>query len=442
MSDQRYQSWGRYPKVSQTAAGYYWRNEALPTGMFAGKSFLPFGNGRSYGDVCLNDGGYILDCRGLNRFIRFDTETGVLRCEAGVLLSEVLALIVPRGWFLPVTPGTQLVTLGGAIANDVHGKNHHRAGTIGCHVHCLELLRSDGSRMYCSPDENPDWFGATIGGMGLTGVITWAEIQLVPINNPFINQELICYDSLHDFFILARESDRQFEHTVAWVDCLARGASLGRGIYIRGNYARHPGLSTAGPPKHRLGVPLDPPFSLLNKAVLKLFNGTYYHGHRLLVRKQKLVHYEPFFYPLDAISSWNRIYGSSGFMQYQCVVPENHAEAAINEILGIISRAGTGSFLCVLKVFGARPSPGMLSFPRAGATLALDFPNHGDKTLQLLDRLDDVTRSAGGAVYPAKDARMSATDFRYYYPDWEALLPFIDPCISSSFWRRVTADAS
>jgi len=438
MTDRRYQSWGRYPKVEQQAVRLHWRDNALPQAGHEGKTFLPFGNGRSYGDSCLNDGGVVIDCRGLDRFIHFDADQGTLRCEAGVLLSDVLELIVAKGWFLPVTPGTRFVTVGGAIANDVHGKNHHRDGTFGGHIRCFELLRTDGTRLLCSPKDNADWFGATIGGLGLTGVITWAEVRLKAIASPYIDQEIIRYRNLSDFFRLSAESDTEFDYTMAWIDCLAKGRSLGRGLFIRGNHAERKGGRQPRAPSRRITFPVDPPFSLVNGLSLRLFNAIYYRK-QLPSRKRVLVHYEPFFYPLDAVFEWNRIYGSKGFLQYQCVVPPENGEAAIREILERIALAGTGSFLAVLKVFGNVYSPGLLSFPRPGVTLTLDFPNR-DQTRDLLDRLDEVTRAAGGAVYPAKDSRMSAESFRAYYPRWKELVPFIDPRFSSSFWRRVTVE--
>ena len=437
LTGKRYQSWGRYPSVQQDALRIYWRDEPLPVEATGNKTLLPLGNGRSYGDVCLNDGGILLDCRSLDRFIHFDVVTGILRCEAGVLLSEILQLAVPKGWFLPVTPGTQFVTVGGAIANDVHGKNHHQGGTFGCHVRCFELLRSEGVRLLCSLEDNADFYKATIGGLGLTGVMTWAEIQMKPISDPFIDQEIIRYQNLGEFFALAHESDQTYEYTAAWIDCLAKGENLGRGLFIRGNHAK----SIAGMPLKtsgkRLTFPLDPPFALINPLTLKLFNSMYYHK-QWSDRTAGSLHYEPFFYPLDAVYSWNRVYGSKGFFQYQCAVPTERADDAIRQILERTAKAGVGSFLAVLKLFGDKPSPGLLSFPMPGATLALDFPNNGDTTLHLLDELDEVTRNVGGRVNPSKDARMQPEDFQQNYPHWESMKAFLDPRISSSFWRRVT----
>ncbi|MEM9315636.1 MAG: FAD-binding oxidoreductase [Pseudomonadota bacterium] len=432
-----YESWGRYPRATQEVERLYWRHENLPGPDPAKAKFLPFGNGRSYGDVCLNDGGRLLDCRNLDRFIHFDAQSGLLRCEAGVTFSEILALTVEQGWFLPVTPGTQFVTMGGAVANDVHGKNHVRAGTVGRHVRRFELLRSDGERLTCSPSTNEGYFAATIGGLGLTGVITWVELQLKEISSPLVNQEVLRFANLDEFFTLAEESDQTHEYTVAWVDCLARGSALGRGLFMRGNHAGGNYCKAASPLGPRFTFPIDPPVALVNRLSLRLFNSLYYRK-QLSDRTAGQIHYQPFFYPLDSIRSWNRMYGARGFLQYQCVVPASTMRDSIHDILTEIGQAGTGSFLAVLKVFGDLPSPGMLSFPMAGATLALDFPNKGEETLKLLSRLDRVTSSAGGRIYPAKDACMSARDFQHGYPAWQNFLEFKDPEITSSFWRRVT----
>lgn len=404
----------------------------------AGESLLPFGNGRSYGDSCLNDGGILLDTCALDRLILFDSERGILRCEAGTLLSDLLPLIVAKGWFLPVSPGTKFITIGGAIANDVHGKNHHRAGSFGCHVRQLELLRSDGSRILCSPKENANWFGATVGGLGLTGLITWAEIQLKPVNGWWIDAETLRFRNLDEFFDLAARSDQDYEYTVAWVDCMAKGAALGRGIFIRGNHSTSARPAGAAEPGF-LRVPFYLPSSMLNRLSISAFNYAHYHKH-LQKTVRKTMHLEKFFYPLDSIRDWNKAYGRRGFFQYQCVVPQQDGPSAMLKILERTSLAGEGSFLGILKLFGDQPSPGLMSFPRPGVTFSLDFPNHGEKTFALLEGIDEIVRQAGGAVYPAKDARMSAESFQAYFPQWKSLREFIDPKFSSSFWRRVTAE--
>ncbi|WP_338863457.1 FAD-binding oxidoreductase [Myxococcus stipitatus] len=432
------ESWGRYPRVEQRTQPLTWRSDTLPE---VSGPVLPHGLGRSYGDSCLNGGGTLLLTAGLDRFIAFDPSTGVVRCEAGVTLDMILRLAAPRGWFLPVTPGTKFVTVGGAIANDVHGKNHHCAGTFGRYVRRFELVRSDGSRRVCAPDENPDWYGATIGGLGLTGLITWAEVQLKPISNPYVLQETVPLANLDEFLVVARESEADYQFTMAWVDCLARGKKVGRGLLYRGNFAppQFDGLPLAKSHlSHGIGlaVPMDMPSFCLNRLTVSAFNWLYFHRQNGRP-KQRLTHYDPFFYPLDAIYGWNRIYGSRGFLQFQCVVPYSTARDALKDILERSSRGGLPSFLSVLKTFGDIPSPGWLSFPRKGVTLAMDFANRGEKTYRLVEELDRVTREAGGAVYPAKDARMSPESFAAYFPRRVEFAGYMDPAFSSSFWRRM-----
>lgn len=419
-------SWGQLP--ADPAAEEKWlsdRSAALPD---VEGSMLAYGNGRSYGDVGLNSGATLLQTRGLDRFIAFDAATGVLTCEAGVLLSEILDLFVPRGWFLPVTPGTRFVTVGGAIANDVHSKNHHGAGTFGCHVRRFELLRSDGARLLCSPDENPKWFAATIGGLGLTGLITWVEMALKPISGVGIAVRNQRFTGLDAFFELNAEAEAAHEYTVAWIDCLA---ATPRGIFMAGDHSAGRGFParTTKP----LSVPLTPPVSLINGLSLRVFNQAYFNRP---IAGETVVHYEPFFYPLDGVLHWNRLYGQQGFFQYQFVLPMD-AREALDEVLRSIAESGQGSFLAVLKTFGDRRSPGMLSFPMPGVTLALDFPNRGEQTLALFDRLDTIIDRAGGRLYPAKDARMSAAFFQNSYSGLDDFEPFIDPQFSSDFARRV-----
>ncbi len=426
-------SWGRYPRATQTIVPLHWRDAPLPA---AEGKVLAYGNGRSYGDVCLNDGGSLLYTRGLDRLIAFDAETGVLRCEAGMLFSEILDFAVPRGWFPPVTPGTRFVTVGGAIANDVHGKNHHRAGTFGEHLRRFELLRSDGARIECSPQQNGDLYAATIGGLGLTGLIVWAEFALQRIAGPWMDAATRRFGNLAEFFALSQASEADYAYNVAWIDCAAHGAAFGRGVFIRANHATAAEQVEARTPRQGgLRVPFTPPLSLINGLSLRAFNELYFRRAR---EGHALTHYAPYFYPLDAIGEWNRIYGPRGFLQYQCVVPPASSAEAIAELLRRIAASGTGSFLAVLKVFGDRRPAGILSFARAGTTLALDFPNAGAATFALLDRLDDIVAAAGGAVYPAKDARMSGPRFRQYFPRWQEMLAHVDPQFSSGFWRRVT----
>jgi FAD/FMN-containing dehydrogenase len=432
------QSWGRYPPAVHTrVVPLVWRSDPLP---LAGVSerLLPFAWGRSYGDSCLNHGEAILDVAGLDRFIEFDDAVGRLRCEAGVTLADILAVVTPRGWFLPVVPGTKWVSVGGAIANDIHGKNHHRAGTFGAHVVCFELLRSTGERLLCSPDSNPDLFRATIGGLGLTGVIVWAEIRLLRVAGAGMSVERARYPDLATFFDLSA-SDADYEYTVAWVDCLARGRRLGRGVYLRGDHAPAAGGGSGFRGRPGLRIPFDAPSRLLNRITVGAFNTLYYLRHPRVARRTALG-YEEFFFPLDGVEAWNRMYGRPGFLQYQCVVPGDDPRAgALRAILDRVSYSRETPGLAVLKRFGSVPSPGMLSFPRPGLTLAVDLAFRGRSTLDLLDALDAIVRAAGGAVYPAKDARMSGESFRSFFPAWQSFARYVDPKFSSSFWRRVTA---
>ena len=428
-------SWGRYPKVEQSLHPINWQDDPLPTS--ARGSLLAHGQGRSYGDVALNEAGILLMTDAMNRFIAFDREQGILRCEAGVTFAEILNLIVPHGWFLPVTPGTKFVSVGGAVANDVHGKNHHKAGTFGRYVTQIGLRRSDDEFTILSPGNNQSLFQATIGGLGLTGLMVWVEFSLKKISSSLIEQQAEKFANLEQFFALSEAAASDWEYTVAWVDCLAKGTQLGRGIFFRGNHVADGNIANKPVDygKTRLSMPVSLPGFVLNHSSINLFNLTYYHRPR---GQQTRVHFDPFFYPLDKIAHWNRMYGSKGFFQYQCVIPTEHAHEAMTEVLQTIARSGQGSFLSVLKVFGDVTSPGMLSFPRPGVTLALDFANRGNKTRALLANLDAITAGVGGAVYPAKDACMSAQHFQQYYPQWTQFAEYIDPVFSSSFWRRVT----
>lgn len=431
-------SWGGYPDSPQSAHSCSWRSDiATLRGrvVAAHGSTLPFGNGRSYGDSCLAASDQVLHMRTLDRFIEVDWRRGTVCAEAGVTLAEILAISIPQGWFLSVTPGTQFATLGGAIANDVHGKNHHLRGTFGNHVLRFGLLRHGEELLTSSPTEHSELYAATIGGLGLTGVITWAEIQLIPIRASQIDSTVVRFNNLADFFTLSAELDHQHEYSVAWIDCLAKGAQAGRGVFIVGDHARYGSLEVDERPKLR--VPLTPPVSLINNLSLRAFNEAYWRLHPDQ-RTRNRGGYEPFFYPLDRILHWNRIYGRKGFQQYQCVIPDAVAEVAMRELLGAIADCGQGSFLAVLKRCGDIASPGLLSFPLPGTSLALDFPHKADLE-PLFARLDAIVREAGGRLYPAKDAHMSGSDFRQAYPAWEQLEALRDPALISRLWKRVTA---
>lgn len=424
-------SWNRLPAVGhQHVLDIPARTAHLPLPPDA-ETCIPFGNGRSYGDVCLNPDAAVIRTRALDHMITFDREHGRITCEGGVILADILELVTPQGWFPPVTPGTRFVTVGGCVANDVHGKNHHDTGSFGNHVRSFELLRSDGQRLTCSAEQNADWFAATIGGLGLTGLVTQVTFDLLPVANPFMVTQAYRFSTLDEFWQLNARAEREWPYTVAWIDCTRQS---GRGILFAGQHAPPQAELPVWKSRHRT-VPVDLPFSCINSLSLKVFNEVYYR--QKLPRDRYVAHYAPYFYPLDAIENWNRIYGTKGFYQYQCVLPPQVSADGVAELMRQIARSGMGSFLAVLKTFGTRPAMGTLSFPRPGATLALDFPNMGEETLQLLNRLDSIVASAGGALYPAKDARMSGAMFRRGFPQWEKMLPFIDPRFSSGFWRRV-----
>ncbi|WP_455921270.1 FAD-binding protein [Pseudomonas putida] len=429
-------SWGRYPDFPQQGLAANWRQDlAQQLDQLAGQhgSTLAYGNGRSYGDNCLAASSQIIAMQGLDRFMHVDWNAGTLTAEAGVTLAQILAVAIPKGWFLPVTPGTQFATLGGAIANDVHGKNHHVRGTFGRHVPQFGLVREQ-QYLTCSAEQNSELYRATIGGLGLTGIIAWAQLQLIPITSSQINGTMERFGNLSEFFALSAELDQQHEYSVAWVDCLAKGANSGRGVFFVGDHAPYGSLETGTGKK--LNVPTTPPVSLINNLSLRAFNQAYWHRHPA-ARTATRSSYEPFFYPLDKILNWNRIYGHRGFQQYQCVIPDAQAHAAVPELLRAIADSGQGSFLAVLKRCGEITSPGLMSFPMPGTSLALDFPNK-PTLAPLLDRLDAVVREAGGRLYPAKDAHMSGSDFRAAYPQWEQLERLRAPSLLSRFWKRVT----
>jgi L-gulonolactone oxidase len=438
--DPTWRSWGRVIQAEHLAARPSHRDELpglLAQARATGAPALAVGLGRSYGDTNLNPGGPLLQMSGLDRFIAFDRQTGVLRAEAGTSLSQVLRLVVPHGWFLPTTPGTRYVSLGGAVANDVHGKNHHGAGTFGRHVRRIGLLRSDRQDVVeIGPDLEPALFAATVGGLGLTGVMAWVELQLVRTPSAYLDQKIETFGGLADFFRIAQEAVGRYEHTVAWIDCTASGANLGRGIFNLANWAddgrRDLHDDAKGPT-----MPIEAPSFALNPLTLRAFNALYYAKGRLDAGRSK-VHYASAFYPLDAIRRWNLLYGPNGFYQYQCAIPDAAAPDAVAEMLKRIARSGEGSFLAVLKTLGDLPSPGLMSFPLPGATLALDFRNQGAKTLALLAELDAIVLAAGGRLYAAKDGRMPAAMLRAGYPHLDQFRAHLDPALGSAFWRRIS----
>jgi FAD/FMN-containing dehydrogenase len=422
------QPWGRGFNVSHTHA--FASDQALPT-----TSFLPRGLGRSYGDVCVNDGGTLLHTFRRDRLISFDEVHGVLRCEAGVSLADIAQVMVPRGWFPMVVPGTRFVTVGGAIANDVHGKNHHVAGTFGSSVLSMKIRRTDSGTH--EVDENHVLRNATIGGLGLTGLIDEATVLLNCIPGPGINQETRLFGGAAniDDYLSLDEVSQAWDYTVGWIDTLDRGL---RGVFFRGDHCdgRDEWLA---PLPTKLSLPMDAPRFALGNWSAKTFNGLYYRAQAMRTSLRETIPLWQFFFPLDAVTAWNRAYGKRGFVQYQFVVPRDAAREAVPKILSHLRESHVASYLAVIKSFGDAKSVGLMSFPMPGVTVALDVPAPSDKDRRALDRADAMVADVGGRVYPAKDARMSSVMFKKFYPQWEQLEALRDPLISSSFWRRVTA---
>jgi FAD/FMN-containing dehydrogenase len=442
---QKLSGWGRFPVESCNV----YRPESqrqlaaiLESG--AQPSFISYGLGRSYGDAPLNGRAGVICHTRLNRFLAFDAQAGVLECEAGISLAEIVQYFLPRGFFLPVTPGTKFVTVGGAIAADVHGKNHHQDGTFGNFLLDFKLLTPNGEKLSCSASSHPDIFWATLGGMGLTGIILSARIKLRPVESGWVLVDYQKAANLEDALVRMTESDVSYQYSVAWIDCLATGRHMGRAILMRGNHApakELPGsirTPLAEPPHRRWTLPFDFPSLALNSLTVRAFNSFYYNMHRNAVRR--LVDLEKFFYPLDAIHHWNRMYGRRGFVQYQVALPLKGGLEGLKEVLARLARSRRASFLAVLKRFG-KPNSGLLSFPIQGYTLALDLPV-ARGLIPLLHELDRVVLSYGGRIYLAKDAVMTAQTFAAMYPKLEqfrALKSRLDPrgLLSSSQARRL-----
>ena len=409
--------WGRYPVIDCRMERLR-ECEALPGLLDRHETLIARGNGRSHGGAALNPD-LTLSMLAMDRMQAFEEETGLLTCEAGVLLSDVLDTFVPRGWFPPVVPGTKLVTVGGMIAADVHGKNHHRDGAFGAHVESLSLATADGDIRTCSRTEHAELFRATVGGMGLTGVILSASFRLMPVETAFVMAETVATRDL-DETMAVFEASRARPYTVAWIDCLARGAKLGRSLVTRGEFMTRgalPARLARAPlrkaPAGRLTVPADAPSILLNRASMRCFNALYHRAGRTRGRAHP-VHFDPFFFPLDRIGAWNRLYGRRGFVQYQCVLPKAESPAGLAALLERVAATGQGAFLSVLKLLGPE-GEGLLSFPMEGYTLALDFPMRPG-VLALLGDLDEITHRHGGRVYLAKEARQAPDRLAEGYP--------------------------
>ncbi len=409
--------WGRYPKIEAqllepvSEAAVVERISAMAD-IGSGVGLIPRGLGRSYGDSALAP--HVMSSRYLDGFIRFDAKSGELSCGAGLSLAELITAFLPQGWFPPVVPGTRFVTVGGAIASDIHGKNHHRQGSFGEHVRSLRVATVSEGVVECSRERHPELFRATCGGMGLTGVILSATLQLKRVDSAFINATTWRAGNLGEALQLFREH-ADATYSVAWIDCSASGRQLGRSLLMLGEHSPDGGLVSR--PLRRLSVPVDLPGGLLNRHSIRIFNRFYYHAARESGRFRR-VQLEPYFFPLDAIGHWNRLYGRHGFLQYQVVLPFEAGEEGLVRILTKVRDSGRGAFLAVLKAFG-RGNDHYLSFPVAGYTLALDFRR--DRHLDtLLHQLDQVVLDHGGRIYLTKDARMTEAVFKRSYPEWKA----------------------
>lgn len=424
-------SWGQFPRIKTRVVDLWWQDEVEE---FAKKkkSYLPVGKGRSYGDSALLSealGPMVSLCR-CKDLVSFEADTSLLTVKGGCSLSDILAWSVPRGYFLPVVPGTKYVTVGGAIANDIHGKNHHDAGTFGCWVDRIQLFHSQRGWLVCSREKNRELFEATIGGLGLTGLIGEVTLKMHSlVGEGLVEQESRRFGSLEEGARILEDMDRNFPMTVAWLDMASR--KMGQGVAMGGRFVEGEVQSKKS---RKMKVPIEASNFLLNRPVIRTFNSLYSATRREGVVKQP---FNQYFFPLDGVESWNRLYGKRGFLQYQCVIPKDRIEV-LSHLQKAIASSGQVAFLSVLKKFGDCESPGWLSFPMSGWTLAMDFPMAGSETLALFERMDTLVSEAGGRLYPAKDARMSANFFRQSYPSWERLEQVRDPKITSEFWRRVS----
>lgn len=416
-------NWGNYPVIEAEEKSFSF-TEQLKDTLLRADGVIARGNGRCYGDASL--AGNTISTLKYDKILSFDTTNGIFECQAGITLDKVLEVIVPKGWFLPVTPGTKFITIGGAVASDVHGKNHHVDGAFSAHVLEMDVVLSTGETVTCSQQNNGDLFWATCGGMGLTGVITRVKFDLKKIETSFIKQKQVKAKNLEEVIRLFEEY-KHYTYSVAWIDCLKKGSSFGRSILILGEHAKLEELNEKQkrkplklPKKRQITFPFNLPAFVLNQFTVKAFNFLYYSKNTKR-EINNVVSYEPFFYPLDAILHWNRGYGKPGFVQYQFVLPLESKQGLV-EILKCISDAGLGSFLAVLKVFGKQDD--LISFPTEGYTLALDFPVRKG-LFAFLDELDKLVLEYGGRIYLSKDARMKPEVFWTSYPRAKEFLAIV-----------------
>jgi decaprenylphospho-beta-D-ribofuranose 2-oxidase len=431
-------NWGNYPVIESEEESFVFE-EQLESLIEKEQPFIPRGNGRCYGDASLS--GRSISTLKFDKILSFDTEKGIFECQSGITLDQILPVIVPTGWFLPVTPGTKFITIGGALGSDVHGKNHHVDGSVSNHVIEFDIVLASGKTLTCSRDAYPDLFEATLGGMGLTGMISRVKFRLKKIETSLIRQKQIKAANLQELIGLFDEY-KDYTYSVAWIDCLKKGEHFGRSILMLGEHATLNDVSEIQktdplklPAKKQIPFPINMPSWVLNKLTVKAFNFLYYTKN---FKKEinNIVSYEPFFYPLDAVLHWNRLYGKNGFVQYQFVLPLNAKDGLI-EIMNRIADEGLGSFLAVLKVFGKQES--IISFPKEGYSLALDFPVRKG-LLSFLDELDELVVKYNGRLYMSKDARMKPGMLVAGYPELERFKSIIKKYNPGNKIRSVQSD--
>lgn len=436
--EKRLANWGNYPAISCDESSFS-QEEQVQDFISSHSSVIARGNGRCYGDASLAQ--HSVSTLKYDKVLAFDATNGIFECQSGITLDQILEIIVPRGWFLPVTPGTKFITIGGAVASDVHGKNHHVDGSFSSHIIDMDVITGDRETITCSAGQESDLFWATCGGMGLTGIITRVRFSLKKVETAYIRQKQIKARNLEDLIRLF-EAYKDYTYSMAWIDCLQKGSSFGRGILIVGEHARPEELSGQQrktplqlAPKRKLSVPFNLPSFALNNLTVKAFNWLYYQKN---TRREinNVIPYEPFFYPLDAILHWNRGYGKAGFVQYQFVLPLEKKDGLV-AILQRISDKGWGSFLAVLKVFGIQES--LISFPMEGYTLALDFPVRKG-LFAFLDELDELVLQYGGRLYLSKDARMKQEVFWQSYPNAQKFAGILKTYNGTKLFRSVQSD--
>ena len=437
MNDHNYFSWGRLKRTSAPQVikpnNYEDLLKNLKKHRKLGK-VLPIGMMRSYGNSCLIKEGLMLDMTEFRKINSFDEQSGLINVQAGISLDELLKFIVPKGWFVPTSPGTKYVTIGGAIANDIHGKNHHKFGSFCNSVKKMKVLSTEG-KLQLLEDPDDEMFRATCGGLGLTGLILEAEIQLAEIKSSYLNVETIKFNNLKEFFEIEKQSIENYEFTVSWIDLTNESKYFGRGLFQRANWADDKDLTPHS--SLRIPIPFSLGFNLVGKKLMKLFNFLYFSKNLKKKTKEK-THYGSFFYPLDVLKGWNKLYGKNGFSQYQFVLPEENSKTGLDEILKVLKNDKFMPRLCVLKTFGKIPSLGHLSFPLKGTTLAMDFPINIKKNKNLYSKLDEIVIKNGGRIYPAKDSFMNSTTFQNSYKNFHKFKKFKDTHISSDFWERVS----